>query len=104
MRGPVHLVLHHPKEAQRNLRLGIVINARSVNIQHLAPKDLLRRPDIPNPSQQLIKVIPTASAFKTLIIQGKALDQVLTQALGRPDAKLCAPEGVDPVANRDDGI
>ncbi len=69
--SPVHLVLDHGKKFFRRLHIWIIINAGGINIQHLAPKNLFRGPDIPDAGQKLIKVVAAVGLFKALVIQGE---------------------------------
>lgn len=55
---------------------------------------LLGNPDIPDTFQPFIKVVPFFSLFQTLIIHGKAFDDVLFQDIGSPDAELGGPFGI----------
>jgi len=52
---------------------------------------------------QFIKVV-AGSFFSAFVIHDKPLDDILAQALCRPDAELRAAMGFDAVANRDDDV
>jgi hypothetical protein len=64
----------------------------------------LRRPDVTDPCEQLVKVVAAAAAFEALVVEREALDQVLAEPLSRPDPELSAPVRLHPVADRDDHI
>src|SRR3989304_974979 len=84
--------------------MGVIVYAGSINIQHLAPKDLFRGADIPYAGQQFIKVIAASSLFQPVVVQSETLNNVFTQPLGCPDAELRATNAVDPITYRDYGI
>ena len=65
---------------------------------------LFRRSDIPDACQQFVEIVPAAGPLQPVVIHGKALDDVLSQTLGDPDAKLGAPVGFYPVADGDDDV
>lgn len=54
--------------------------------------------------QQFFPVAAAAQVFQALIVHGEALDQVLAQAFGGPDAELRALAGLDLVADGDDDV
>jgi hypothetical protein len=64
VRGPVHLVLHGLEEKGGRLRGGVVIDARGVDVEYLAPEDLLRRADFADASQQFIEVVPPPACLR----------------------------------------
>jgi len=68
------------------------------------PEDLFRRPDIADARQQFFEIVPASDLLQPFVVERKALDDVFSQPLGRPDAKLRAPVRLDPVADRDDNI
>jgi len=102
--GPVHLVLHGGEELLGRFLAWVVVNARGVDVEHLAPKHLLQGPDVPDARQQLLEVIAPAAALEPLVVQGEAFDDILPQPLRGSDAKLRAPMRFHPVADRDDDI
>ena len=104
MRAPVHLVLHGRKELPRGLHAWIVINPRGVNLQHLAPESLFRRPDVPDARQQLIKIIAAPGLLEPLIVHRETLDDILPQPLCGPDAELRAAMRLYAVADGDDDV
>ena len=104
VRAPVHLVLHRGEKLLRRLHARIVINARRVNLQHLPPEGLLRRPDVPDAREQLVEVIAAPRLLEPFIIHRESLDDVFPQPLRGPDAKLRAAMRLHPVAHRDDDI
>ena len=67
-------------------------------------KDFLRRPDIPDSIQQFFPVHSASIPLKPLIIQGKALDDVLVEALSRPLAEAGTNDGMDAVAYGNDDV
>jgi hypothetical protein len=102
--GPVHLVLDGGEELPREVRVRVVIDARGVDVEHLAPEDLLGRADVPDAGEQLVEVVAAASLLEPLVVQRESLDQVLPQALGSPDAKLRAAMALDTITDRDDDV
>jgi hypothetical protein len=68
-------------------------------------KPSLGSPDVLNPARQFLKVVERlVGVFQALVVEDKAFDDVLPQALGGPHAELGAPERFHPVAHRDDDI
>ena len=82
----------------------IVVDAGRVNLQHLAPEHLLRRPDVADAGQQFLEVIPAPGPLEPLVIQRKALDDVFPQPLRGPDAELRAAVRLHAVAHGDDDV
>src|SRR5690606_32924966 len=72
--------------------------------QDLAPEDLLRRPDVADAREQLVEVVPAAGTLEPFVVEGEALDDVLAQPLGRPDAELGAAVRPHAVADGDDDV
>ncbi len=82
----------------------VVVDARGVDVQHLPPEDLLRRADVADAREQLVEVVRRpAGLLQALVVQREALDEVLPQALRRPDAGTGCRAWIDPVAHGDDG-
>jgi len=88
----------------REIDVRVVVDARGVNVEHLAPEDFLGGPDVPDAPEQFLEVPPTAQPLETLVVQGEPLDDVLPQPLSSPDAELRAPMRVDAIAHGDDDI
>ena len=100
----VHLVLHRGEEELRRPGPRIVVRARGVNIQHLAPERFLRRPDVADALQQFVKVSPATRLLQPLVIHREALHDVFPQPLRGSDAELRAALGFHAVADGDDDI
>jgi hypothetical protein len=88
VRGPVHLVLHRGKKALRGLGTRVVVHARGVDVEHLAPEHLFGRADVADARQQLFKIVRIGTALEALVVQHKALDQVAFERFGGPLAEL----------------
>ena len=54
--------------------------------------------------EQLVEVVAAAASLQPFVVQREALDDVLAQAMRRPDAELRATVGLDAVADRDDQV
>src|SRR5690606_41136659 len=77
----------------------VVVDAGRVDLEDLAPEHLLRRPDVADAGEQLVEVVPATGSLEPLVVEGEALDDVLAQALGRPDAELGAAVRLHAVAD-----
>ena len=44
----------------------VIVDADCVDVEHLAPEDLLRRADVADAREQLVEVVPAASALEPL--------------------------------------
>jgi len=97
VRGPVHLVLHRSKELQGKVRAGIVVDARRVDIEDLAPENLFGRPDVADSGEQFVKVVEAVNLFEAIVIQCKALDDVFPETFSGPTAELGTPVGSNSV-------
>lgn len=104
VRPPVHLVLHGGEEAMGGFDARVVVDARRVDVEHLPPEDLLRRADVADAREQLVEVVPATAPLQALVVEREALDDVLAEALRRPDTKLRAPVGLHAVADGDDHV
>jgi hypothetical protein len=102
--GPVHLVLHGGEELMGKVRVRVVVDARRVEIEHLAPEDLLGGTNVANAGEQLVEVVAAAGLLETLVVQDEFFDEVLPEPLGGPDAKLRAAVGTDAIAHREDHV
>jgi hypothetical protein len=103
--GEVHLVLHRGEEKLGGFGAGVVIDAGRVDVQQLAPEDLLRRPNVADAREQLVEVVRHAQPGRVLqadVVHREALDDVLLQMGRCPPAKLRAAAGTDPISHRDD--
>ncbi len=104
MSRPVHLVLHLFKEQLGLLRLGVVVRAGGVDIQHLAPEHLFRAADVADTRQQLFKIAVVLRLLEALIIHDKAFDNVFLEALGSPDPEAGGNRTFHPVTNGNDHV
>jgi len=106
--GIVELVLHHGIEIFRHRRIAVIVDtALCKNIRHLLPDPALAGTDGSDTLQQFAEVVLTESILALLqafVVQNKTLGHVLFEDASSPDAELRCPAGVDPVANRNDGI
>ncbi len=100
----MHLVLDDGKKPARHIRVRVIVDARGVDIEHLAPKNLFRGANIPNACQQFIEIVAPARLFEPIVVQGKTFDDVLPQPLGGPYTELGAAMGFDPVTHGNDDI
>ncbi len=101
---PMYLILNHHEKFPRHGGAGIIVDAGGINFEHLPPKNLFRRADIPYASEQFIKVIAATHLLETLIIQRKPVDDIFSQPLSGPNAELRAAMGFDELANGDNDI
>jgi len=69
-----------------------LIDTGGVDIEDLAPEDLLAASDVADACQQLFEIVAAATALEAFIVQGKAFDEAFTQTVGGPDAKLGAAD------------
>lgn len=102
--GEVELVLHDLEELDGLLGTGVVVDAGGVEIKDLPVEDLLAGPDVADAVQQFAPVAPSAEVLQFGVIHREALDEVLAQAFGGPDAELCSDLASDPVADRKDNV
>ena len=104
MNGIVDLILDFPEKLNRNLCMGIVVDASGVNFQNLSVKNLFRGTDVSDAFQQFLEVSAAAQIFQALIIQGKPFSHILFQNPGCPDTELCATFGLYTITDRDNHI
>ncbi len=102
--GPVHLVLHGSEKLLRGLGAGIVINAGGVDFEDLAPELFFRGPDVADAGEEEIEVVAGFALLELIVVEDKALDEVVAELLGGPDAELDAAMRFYPVADGDDDI
>ena len=100
----MNLVLYFFEELNRNFCLGVVVDAGGVDFQNLTVKHLFGSADVPDALQQFFEISTAAQIFQPFIVQCKACAHIFLQEPSRPDAKLCAAFGFDPVADRDNDI
>jgi hypothetical protein len=107
MRSPVHLVLHRREELLREVGVGLVVDARRVDVEDLLIEAPLGCADVPNPLEQLVEVVGvawTGRVLQPLVIHREALDQVLGQTRVGPFAELCAAMAANAEANGEDRV
>ena len=105
--GKVQLVLYEGIEGFCGLAvLVVVIAALFKHIGDLLIGSALAGPDLPDALQQFVEVVPAKglAVFQHIVIEDKALGDVLFQCLGRPLAEPSGLLGVHPVAHGDDGV
>jgi hypothetical protein len=100
----VELVLHRLEENGALFVPGIVVHARGVEIEDLPVQHLLAAPDVANPVQQLLPIAPAAKVLQPGVVHSEALDQILTEPFGGPDAELRRHAGTHSIAQRDDHV
>ena len=84
-----------------------VVHASCVNIEDLLVKPPLRRPDVPDALQQLVKVVLLALArriLQPLIVEDKALYDVFPQQSGGPDAETGGQRAFHSVAHGNSSV
>lgn len=99
--------LHGGEKLLRHLRVGRVVDAGCVDVQHLLVETPFRGADVADALEELVEVVGLTFARRvreTLVVHGEALHQVLGQACGRPLAKLRAAVTADAVADGEDGF
>lgn len=97
--GPVHLVLNRGKEPLGQLGARRIVDAGCIDIEHLAPENLLGRTDVSDSCQQLVKVTAASGLLHPVVVEGESLDDVFPQPLGSPNPELCAAMGFHPVSD-----
>ena len=100
----VQLVLHDFEKHNGIRAFRVIVHAGCVEVEYLTIQDLFRRSDVPDPVKQFFPVVPASKLLQPLIVHREAFDHVLLQALRCPSAELCAANGLDTVAHRDDHI
>ena len=104
----MELVLDHRVEVARRFRQTVVVGgALGVDVGDLLPDTTFARPDRANPLQQFVKVVLAeriAAPLEPVVIQCKALDDVLAQHPRRPNAKMRRPHRVHPIPNSNNGV
>jgi hypothetical protein len=84
---------------------GVVIDAGGVDVRNLLIEAALAGADVLNAASQLIEIIEgLIRVFQALVIQHKALDDILAQPLRRPDAKARRHRAFHPVAHRQNHV
>lgn len=84
----MHLVLHRLEKFDAFGKRRVVIDTGGVDVGDLLAETALGGPDILNPAKQLIEVIERLiGTLQPLVIEHEPFDDILFQALGRPDAK-----------------
>jgi hypothetical protein len=74
----VHLVLNSLEEFYADFHCRIIVDAGGVNIGDFLEKAPFRGVDILNTAEQLVKVVEgLIRIFQTLVVQHKALDDIL---------------------------
>ena len=73
------LVLDGGEEAPRRVRGAVVVRACREDIEDLLVEALLRRPDVPNPGQQLVEVVRAGGILEPEVVECEALDEELAQ-------------------------
>src|SRR5664279_5642018 len=58
------------REALRGFGPRIVVDAGGVDLEHLPPEHLLRRPDVADACEQLVEVVAAAAPLEALVVQG----------------------------------
>src|SRR5262249_35201068 len=86
--------------------LFIVVHTGGVDVADFLIEPPFRKPNIADAFQQLVEVVfpETPPFFQPLVVQSESLDDVFTEALGRPLPELRATMRTHPVADRDDDI
>lgn len=74
-------------------------NADNINILDFLIKESFRQTDLTDAFLQLIKIIHRVARLETLVVQGKALDDIFPKPLCCPDAKSHALMGFDPITD-----
>jgi len=85
---------------------GGIVGCQREDLPHLQVDPALAGADIANPLEQLIEVVGdagTGRVLEPLIVQGKALQEILAQAGGSPLAELGAAWAPDAVADGENG-
>ena len=78
--------------------------AGGVDLEHLAPELVLRRPDVADAREELLEIGAGAALFEFLVVEDEALDEVVAELLRGPDTEPGAPVRLHPIADRDDDI
>ena len=102
----MHLVLHLLEEAARSRRIAVVVDGRSVDVGELLIESALTQAYLADFCQQVLKVVLTdeRAVLHALLVYHIATNSKLTQYRSGPLTELRGTDGVDTVANRDDGI
>ena len=100
----MNFVLDFFEELDGDFCFWVVVNAGCIDFQNLTIKHFFGSTDITDAFQQLFEISTAAQIFQAFVIQRKSLAHIFLQDAGRPDAKLCAAFGFDPVADRDNHI
>src|SRR6185312_16565490 len=83
---------------------GVIVFAGGVDVQDLAPENLLRRADVADALEKLLEVSVGALHLEALVVEDKALDQILPKSLGGPATELSPTMRLDSVANTDNDV
>src|SRR5665213_896839 len=97
-------ILDHFKKLDRLGAVRIVVNARRIEIQHLAIERLLAAANVADSFEELFPIITAAGTLETLVIHGESLDDILAQSCRCPLAKLSGHVRLDAVAYRYDEV
>ena len=104
MDGIVELVLHHLEEEERLVVGGVVIDRGGIEVEDLTVEHLLGEADVLDGVEQLVPILPATIALEAVGIDGEALDDIVTEALGGPLAEAHTLDAMDAIADGDDDI
>ena len=106
MNSKMKLVLHCREEGLRRIRVSVVVHGSGIDIGDLLVKPPFAGPNLPDLSQQVVKVLLTeeTTVFQPFFVQHIATYGEITQDTSCPLPELGGSHGVDAVANGDDGI
>ena len=102
--GKEELIPHLLIEGLCRLTPRVVVDTRSIDILDLLVEDPLGEPYLTDTIKELLEVVVRRARLQTLIVQSKALDKVLPQALCRPLTKPRALLRLHPIADGDNDI
>src|SRR5690606_20144973 len=92
------------EELLRLTRLCVIVDAGGIQIENLPVQHPLAAANVADAIQQLTPVRAAAEVLELLVIHREALDQVLAQSLGGPDAEPRCDLALDAVADGDDQV
>ena len=108
--GIVQFVLNRAEKLRRFLSGRYIVSRHGKNILDAQVHAPFAGTNVPNTLEQFIKVVRQRCCsrnrriLQAFVINGKPLDHVFLQTLGRPYAKLSAPYAIYPVTDGNDHV
>jgi hypothetical protein len=106
MSGPVHRVLDDLKELPRHVGVGVVVDARGVNVRDLLIEQPLAGTDVSDAGEQFIEigVAESPPCLDAFVVERETFDQKFRKPSSGPLAKRSAAGRTDSIADGQDHV